>query len=1259
MNKRYFIRLNEAFRQKESLLLEEIRTTFPQLELGEINIFTVFDVFNISEEEALLLEEKVFTVTGNNTVYRAEDLGPLVLKSYFLGIEPVDGQFDQRADIALETLKLHAPYSKAVIKSADLYLFPLMENGSHNNYEIIRSFLLNPIAEQEKDFSDLVLLEEDEASPLKDNGGFLELDASGLEAFLEKEGLAMSPDDIKLVQEEFQKEGRVPTELEMKALDTYWSDHCRHSTFNTEITAIDNQSKRYREDFSRLLRRYEELRQQNKRGDRNPSLMELATIIGRDMRREGRLDRQEVSAEINACSIYVDVENQGQDEPWLLMFKNETHNHPTEMEPFGGAGTCLGGAIRDPLSGRAHVYQALRISGAGDINTPYEETRAGKLPQAYISKTAARGYSDYSNQIGVAGTSVREITHPGYVAKRMELGAVVAATPLDNVLRAEPELGDVVILVGGKTGRDGIGGATGSSKAQDIDSHKHSGAEVQKGNPPVEGAIMRLFRKPEVAKTIRRCNDFGAGGVSVAVGELADSLDIHLDKVPLKYPGLNAMEIAIAESQERMAVLLAQKDEEAFIEAAKAEDLEAVRIAEVTDSGRLRMFFEEELVFDLSRKFIETNGARRFQDIVLRDKQIKENGLNVKPASLAASTKDVLLNHLAEANHGNQEGLAQYFDSTIGRSTVLLPYGGKYQKTEEMASVQTLPVKDGTRTASAMTYGYSPTLADNSPYLMGAYSVIEALAKLTAAGFDYQTAFLTNQEFFKRLDDDREKWGDVFQALLGLMEAQDAFSVAAIGGKDSMSGSFEDLEVPDTLVTFAVNVGDVSSVLSAALPNEPLAIYYLPHQVGEDLRPNYEQLKNNFALFNSLHRAGKLLAASTIRPGGLAETLSKMALGNRVGLELTAESASLDFFTTPLGGLVFALKEGTSLPEDIQEKALYLAKSVPGTQAIQWLPEVKTDFLELDAALSAHLAKDYPPLSHKEQVALPAFAASLAETISADKTENISKLSPDTAEVSVLIPQLYGANHAEDLAAAFRAAGAKVEILVIRREEAEAFEEDTKTFITKLAQSDILALGGSYSLGNYATGAGSYLAAYLLRRDVHEAISNFIQAKKPVLGINNGFQALVYAGFLPGKEQTSLSFALNPKGSHISRMVATKVISNKSPWLSGFKPGEIHLLPISQREGRLIVEEEEAKGLFNRGQVACQFVDEEGRPSMKETANPSGAAYAIEGLLSEDGLVLGKMAHSERYYDGLMQNIPGNKKQDIFANIVGYMKKRG
>lgn len=1275
-----FIRRKAAYRAGEEAQLRALQE-LPGLEVTELALFNAYAVSTVTAEEMEILTQRVLSDHLVDEVWTPDQVREYCQAKSVLGVAYQPGQYDQRGDAAEQCLRLFFPETDVRVQTASFYVTNSLEASGQ---EVLRDHFINPVECRELKL-DQVLARHEAGRPafgeekaaadqsVKVYTGFNGLDRAGLQSFLADLSLAMSLEDLELIQAYFQKEGRDPNALEIKVLDTYWSDHCRHTTFNTELLDIENKSQRFPAEIDQALDLYKQLRQDNGREEKPLTLMEMATLMSRDLRRRGLLDAVEVSDEINACSIKVKAKNlqNGELEDWFVMFKNETHNHPTEIEPFGGAATCLGGCIRDPLSGRSWVYQALRISGAGDINTPLDETLPGKLPQREISRRAAKGYSSYGNQIGLATTAVREFYHPGYVAKRLELGAVVAAVPAENLYRGQPREGDRIILLGGRTGRDGIGGATGSSKAHDEESLATSGAEVQKGNPVNERKIQRLFRNPEIAPLIRACNDFGAGGVCVAVGELADSLRIHLDRVPLKYAGLNPLEIAVSESQERMAVLLDPQDVAKFMAAAEEENLEATEIAEVTADGRLRMFYGDQEVLDLSREFLNTNGAKRQQKVEIHDLP-HPLPYTDRAQSLESLDKADILGWLDQAGHGTQQGLVEQFDSSIGRSTVLFPYGGLYQKSEETVSAQSLPLEGGSRTVSLMSYGYQPDLADDSPYLMGAYSLVEALAKLVAAGADYRAAFLTIQDYFERLDQDPVKWGKVLQTVLGNLEAQHAFQLAQIGGKDSMSGSFEDLNVPPTLVTFAVATLDQAEVISATLPYpvadaEPLYLYYLPHRPLASGRPNYDQLKAQFDEFRRLAQEGLVKAASPVRSGGLVETLAKMSLGNQVGIQLQAEG--LDFLANPQGGLVLASSRKFTPDMQVVEgsEAIFLGCTAAGLNGIAWRQDLFTSFRELDEALGEAYGHIFPAISSEDlspradlegqPLDLP-----LPEPV---ETSPVEEALPDAKKpVRVLLPVFPGGNCEYDTEEAFKAAGATCQTLLIRNLRPDLAAADQKSFLAALQESQILAFTGGFSFGDEPDGSAKFIVNFLKVPEITQAIKDFVARGGLVIGICNGFQALVKSGFLPYGDpalqtEDSPTLFFNQQGRHVSRIARTKLATDpgKSPWLSGFKEGQIHQIPVSHGEGRFMVSAEEAEKLFAHGQVAFQYVDDQGNLAEDAPWNPNGSAYAIEGLISPDGRILGKMGHSERYRPGLLQNIPGMAEQDLFRNAVEYLQK--
>ena len=1054
-----------------------------------------------------------------------------------------------------------------------------------------------------------------------------------------EQGLAMEVDDLLFIQDYFKSIGRVPTETELKVLDTYWSDHCRHTTFETELKTIDFSASKFEKQLQATYDKYLAMRNELGRGEKPQTLMDMATIFGRYERANGRLDDMEVSDEINACSVEIEVDVDGVKEPWLLMFKNETHNHPTEIEPFGGAATCIGGAIRDPLSGRSYVYQAMRISGAGDITQPISETRAGKLPQQVISKTAAHGYSSYGNQIGLATTYVREYFHPGFVAKRMELGAVVGAAPKENVVREKPVAGDVVILLGGKTGRDGVGGATGSSKVQTVESVETAGAEVQKGNAIEERKIQRLFRNGNVTRLIKKSNDFGAGGVCVAIGELADGLEINLDKVPLKYQGLNGTEIAISESQERMAVVVRPEDVDAFISECNKENIDAVVVATVTEKPNLVMHWNGETIVDLERSFLDTNGVRVVVDAKVVDKDVK---LPEERTTSAESLETDLLALLSDLNHASQKGLQTIFDSSVGRSTVNHPLGGRYQITPTEASVQKLPVQSGfTNTASVIAQGFHPYLAEWSPYHGAAYAVIEATARLVATGGEWSKARFSYQEYFERMDKKAERFGQPVSALLGSIEAQIQLGLPSIGGKDSMSGTFEELTVPPTLVAFGVTTADSRKVLSPEFKAVGEWIYYIPGPaLSQEI--DFETVKANFTQFASLQKEHKISAASAVKYGGVLENLALMSLGNRIGAKVNLTDLST-CLTGQLGGFIFTSTE--EIPN--------VAKIGQTTQLFTLtVNDIDINGLNVLNAFEGKLEAVYPTEFEQSKV---------LEDVPALVSDIVIKAKDTVAEPLVYIPVFPGTNSEYDSAKAFEAAGAKVNLVPFVTLDEVAIVKSVDTMVDNIDKANIIFFAGGFSAADEPDGSAKFIVNILLNEKVKKAIDAFISRGGLIIGICNGFQALVKSSLLPygnfedaGASSPTLFY--NDANQHVAKMVETRIANTNSPWLTGVQVGDIHAIPVSHGEGKFVVTAEDFAELRDNGQIWSQYVDFDGQPSMDSKYNPNGSLYAIEGITSKNGQIIGKMGHSERYEDGLFQNIPGQKDQKLFESAVRYFQ---
>ncbi|HEP1263150.1 TPA: phosphoribosylformylglycinamidine synthase [Streptococcus pyogenes] len=1237
MNKRIFVEKKADFGIKSASLVKELTHNLQLTSLKDLRIVQVYDVFNLAEDLLARAEKHIFSEQVTDRLLTEAEITAELDKVAFFAIEALPGQFDQRAASSQEALLLFGSDSQVKVNTAQLYL--VNKDITEAELEAVKNYLLNPVDSR---FKDITLPLEEQAFSVSDktipNLDFFEnYQADDFTAYKAEQGLAMEVDDLLFIQDYFKSIGRVPTETELKVLDTYWSDHCRHTTFETELKNIDFSASKFQKQLQTTYDKYIAMRDELGRSEKPQTLMDMATIFGRYERANGRLDDMEVSDEINACSVEIEVDVDDVKEPWLLMFKNETHNHPTEIEPFGGAATCIGGAIRDPLSGRSYVYQAMRISGAGDITTPIAETRAGKLPQQVISKTAAHGYSSYGNQIGLATTYVREYFHPGFVAKRMELGAVVGAVPKENVVREKPEAGDVVILLGGKTGRDGVGGATGSSKVQTVESVETAGAEVQKGNAIEERKIQRLFRDGNVTRLIKKSNDFGAGGVCVAIGELADGLEIDLDKVPLKYQGLNGTEIAISESQERMSVVVRPSDVDAFIAACNKENIDAVVVAIVTEKPNLVMTWNGEIIVDLERRFLDTNGVRVVVDVKVVDKDLTVPEARTTSAeTLEADTLKVL----SDLNHASQKGLQTIFDSSVGRSTVNHPIGGRYQITPTESSVQKLPVQHGvTTTASVMAQGYNPYIAEWSPYHGAAYAVIEATARLVATGADWSRARFFYQEYFERMDKQAERFGQPVSALLGSIEAQIQLGLPSIGGKDSMSGTFEDLTVPPTLVAFGVTTADSRKILSPEFKAAGENIYYIPGQaISEDI--DFDLIKANFSQFEAIRAQHKITAASAVKYGGVLESLALMTFGNRIGASV--EIAELDSsLTAQLGGFVF------TSAEEIAD-----AVKIGQTQADFTVTVNRNDLAgaSLLAAFEGKLEEVYP--TEFEQV-------DALEEVPAVVSDTVIKAKETIEKPVVYIPVFPGTNSEYDSAKAFEQVGASVNLVPFVTLNEVAITESVDTMVANIAKANIIFFAGGFSAADEPDGSAKFIVNILLNEKVRVAIDSFIEKGGLIIGICNGFQALVKSGLLPYGNfeeagETSPTLFYNDANQHVAKMVETRIANANSPWLAGVEVGDIHAIPVSHGEGKFVVSASEFAELRDNGQIWSQYVDFDGQPSMDSKYNPNGSVNAIEGITSKNGQIIGKMGHSERWEDGLFQNIPGNKDQTLFASAVKY-----
>lgn len=1234
-NVRIFVEKKPGFDVEAISLKDTLNRNF-NLQIRNLRLLVVYDIFNVDDT---LLQRATVGVLSEPVVDTITENFPLDGLTY-LAVEYLPGQFDQRADSAMQCLSLLDPKTEVVIKSAKLYVFDA--DLTPEQFAQIKKYCINEVEAREKDMSQLALTENPDVQDVCIYDGFREWPAEKMEDFRQKMGLAMSAEDILFIQEYFKnEEKRDPSDTEIKLLDTYWSDHCRHTTFETELTKITFTPSKFQHQLQAAYDQYLAMRKELY-GDREKpqTLMDMACINGKYERKAGNLEDMEVSEENNACSIHINVEVDGKTEPWLLMFKNETHNHPTEIEPFGGAATCVGGAIRDPLSGRSYVYQALRVTGAGDINAPMSATMEGKLPQSVISKGAAAGYSSYGNQIGLATTHVREIYHDNYKAKRLEIGAVVGAAPVDHVRRERPQPGDVIIMFGGRTGRDGIGGATGASKEHNEKSLDTCAAEVQKGNAPEERKIQHLFRRAEVTRLIKKSNDFGAGGVSVAIGELADGLEIDLDSVRTKYKGLNGTEVAISESQERMSVVVDQKDVETFFEYCRQENIEANIIARVTDNNRLTMTWRGKTIVDLSRDFINTNGVRQKTEVVVND--IPDNVLEPQPVA-GNTLQEQMLSCLTNPNVASQKGLVEMFDATIGATTVLMPFGGKRQLTETQASVQKLPVLHGhTNTASVMAFGYNPYIAMRSPFHAAVFAILESMSKVVATGADYRNLRFTFQEYFEKMGHDPNRWGKPCAAMLGCIWMLKQFRLAALGGKDSMSGTFKNLNVPPTFVSFNITTENAENIISPEFKKKGNHIYFIQNMI-ENCLPDVERTKRVFDFVHAHTLNGTIVSAFTLQYGGIAEALAKMSFGNDLGFNV---NTNLNLFDYGYGSFVVE-----STQKLVADFAIEL-----GVVDDHFI--INGEHIDKEACLKAWRGvyfNLYPDMAANETVSTG------TEFAINSKCQPVGKSPVKVAKPKVILPVFPGTNCDYDTAKAFEDAGAEARIFVFRNLNEKEINDSLNELAAAIRESQILALSGGFSSGDEPDGSGKFIATVLNNAQVKAAVNDLLARKGLVLGICNGFQALVKSGLLPfGRlgdiTPESPTLYRNNINRHISRIVRTRISTVASPWLTSFQVGDVHSIAVSHGEGKFVVSEELAKQLFENGQVAFQYCDEAGNVSMNPLDNPNGSSYAIEGIVSPDGLILGKMGHSERKGENLYKNIDGDKFQDIFKNAVEYFR---
>ena len=1224
---RIYVEKKPGFDGEAKDLCRELRELLGITRLQNLRLVNRYDVEGIDEA---LFEKAVPTVFSEPPVDVTYDALPAA--QHVFAVEYLPGQFDQRADSASQCIQLLSQGERPDVRSACVYL--LDGDLTEEDLAAIKKYVINPVEAREADLAERTTLKMEFAVPteVETLDGFTALDDAALETFRTEKGLAMDHADIAFCQQYFRSEHRDPTITEIRLIDTYWSDHCRHTTFGTILDNVQIDDEMVQAAFDR----YMALRAETGRDKKNRTLMDCATIAAKALKERGVLKNLDESEEINACTVKIQCNVDGELQDWLFLFKNETHNHPTEIEPFGGAATCIGGAIRDPLSGRSYVYQAMRVTGAADPLKPVSETMPGKLPQRKLVTTAAAGYSSYGNQIGLATGQVAELYHPGYAAKRMEIGAVVGATPASHVRREEPAPGDVVILLGGRTGRDGIGGATGSSKAHKLTSLETCGAEVQKGNAPIERKLQRLFRREDACRLIKRCNDFGAGGVSVAIGELADGLSIDLNKVTKKYEGLDGTELAISESQERMAVAVAAEDAPAFMQYAAEENLEATIVAAVTEEKRMREYWNGKAIVDLSREFLNSNGAERHADVHILPGHVWQ------PQFAGSNFEEKLENLVTDLNVCSQKGLGERFDSTIGAATVLMPYGGKYQLTPTMAMVAKLPVDGETTTCSGMAWGFNPYLTEADPY-RGAYlAVVESITKLVCAGFRHKDMYLTFQEYFEHLGEAPERWGKPMAALLGALDAQMGLGIASIGGKDSMSGSFEGLDVPPTLVSFATAIGDTRNVQSPEFKKSNSAVVLL--------RPNYKnglpEIGSQIAVYKAVEQMiaeGKVLSAATPGYGGVAEALFKMCVGNHVGLQLSNDIDPDTLFKPAYGSVILELLDPS-------------AGEFLGFTTVDYTMEVGGKFIDLARLQDKWEGKLEPVFPYRragEQVAALEFDCPANQR----KAPAVRLATP-----RVVIPVFPGTNCEYDTARAFRRAGGDPHILVLKNLTPADVAESCEALVRELDEAQILMLPGGFSGGDEPDGSAKFIAAFFRAPAVTDAVNRLLNQRDGLaLGICNGFQALIKLGLVPygeirpiTKDDPTLTF--NTIHRHQSMLVRTRVASNKSPWLSECSVNDEYLIAISHGEGRFVCEEKLLNQLIANGQVATQYIDLACRPTMDMSYNPNGSVLAIEGITSPDGRVFGKMGHSERSGELLYKNVTGDKYQPLFEGGVNYFK---
>ena len=1228
-NKRIFVEKRGIFDVESPKIFDEVKSVAPSIQ--NVKVYNVYDIFNLNDSEFEKVVNSTF-VDPVTDILHSENPA----KGIYFAMEFLPGQYDQRADSAEQCIALLTGNEESKVRSGKLIEF---EGISGADLTKIKNLLINKVESQEKDLSILDIPAEEIPSKVLIHENFISFDDAQLEDFYNNHGFALGLDDLKFIQEYFKAEQRNPTETELKVLDTYWSDHCRHTTFETELSDIKFEGQ-FKHTLETIFNDYIEKRKFLGRELKPISLMDLATVCGRYFHKTGNLKNLVVSDEINACTIRIEAEYDGKKEPWYLLFKNETHNHPTEIEPFGGASTCLGGAIRDPLSGRSFVFQAMRLTGAADVLEPVDQTLPGKLPQKTITKQAANGYSSYGNQIGLATTMVSEIYDEGYRAKRMEVGFVTGAVPVDWVRREKPADGDSIIILGGATGRDGVGGASGSSKEQDETSIHTMSSEVQKGNAVEERKIQRLFRNPEVTRLIKKSNDFGAGGVSVAIGEIADSLEINLDVLPLKYEGLNGTELAISESQERMAVVVEPKYKEQFIRFCEAENIVAVEVAKVTDSGRMQMFWKGNKIVDLSRQFLDTNGCSKSQEVRITH-------LNEIKKETRSFNEENFLKILADKNVASQKGLLEMFDSSIGATTVAMPLGGKYQQTLMEGSVQTLPVlgAKNIETVSLASWGFDAQISKQNSLVGAAYAVVESVAKIVAMGGDYKNIRLSFQEYFEKLGQNPEKWGKPLASLLGAYDAQMNLGLAAIGGKDSMSGTYQDLNVPPTLISFACANGEKKNIISPEFKQSGNKIYLFNHIPQENGLPDYHALKEIFELIFENIKTGKIVSVKTVKEGGVAVALAKMSFGNRLGGEITIDSAIL--LAKNIGSLIIESKE------NLNAANLQLVGEVRDSTVLK----INTFEFNIEKLLDAHTKtfESLFPTVEKEKLTVE-----LDSKLNSINPRNVIIKNHGLAKPRVFAPVFPGTNCEYDTLNAFQKEGAVVNSLPLININHQLLDESIDAWVEEIKQSQILAFSGGFSAGDEPDGSAKFIVNVLKNEKMKNAVHELLERDGMMIGICNGFQALVKSGLLPyGRikdlDEHSPTLAHNAIRRHISQMVNVKVLNDESPWLKGMKD-QVFTIPISHGEGRFMASKEEIQKLYENGQIATQYLDLDGNIAHGMPFNPNNSLFGIEGITSLCGKIYGRMGHPERFAEGLMKNIPTANYHNIFRNGVEYFK---